>query len=267
MSVAETAETSVEDLFDLTGKVAVITGSTRGIGLAIAKHFARHGARVVISSRKEDACEAARAEIVENGGEAIAMPCNIGYKEQLQALVDRTVAQWDGIDILVCNAAVNPYFGPLAKIPDDAYDKIMNSNVRSNLWLCNMALPHMAARGGGAAIIVSSIAGIKGTKLLGAYGLSKAADSALARNLAVEWGSKNVRVNALAPGVIKTDFAKALYENPETEKFVTRQYPIGRLGVVDDVAGVAVMLASRAGSFITGQTIVIDGGTTIGGFE
>jgi NAD(P)-dependent dehydrogenase (short-subunit alcohol dehydrogenase family) len=267
MSVAETAETSVEDLFDLTGKVAVITGSTRGIGLAIAQHFARHGARVVISSRKEDACEAARAEIVENGGEAIAMPCNIGYKEQLQALVDRTVAQWDGIDILVCNAAVNPYFGPLAKIPDDAYDKIMNSNVRSNLWLCNMALPHMAARGGGAAIIVSSIAGIKGTKLLGAYGLSKAADSALARNLAVEWGSKNVRVNALAPGVIKTDFAKALYENPETEKFVTRQYPIGRLGVVDDVAGVAVMLASRAGSFITGQTIVIDGGTTIGGFE
>jgi NAD(P)-dependent dehydrogenase (short-subunit alcohol dehydrogenase family) len=267
MSVAETAETSVDDLFDLTGKVAVITGSTRGIGLAIAKHFARHGARVVISSRKEDACEAARAEIVENGGEAIAMPCNIGYKEQLQALVDRTVAQWDGIDILVCNAAVNPYFGPLAKIPDDAYDKIMNSNVRSNLWLCNMALPHMAARGGGAAIIVSSIAGIKGTKLLGAYGLSKAADSALARNLAVEWGSKNVRVNALAPGVIKTDFAKALYENPETEKFVTRQYPIGRLGVVDDVAGVAVMLASRAGSFITGQTIVIDGGTTIGGFE
>jgi len=186
---------------------------------------------------------------------------------QLQTLVDRTLAELGGIDILVCNAAVNPYFGPLAKIPDDAYDKIMNANVRSNLWLCNMALPHMAARGGGAAIIVSSIAGIKGTRMLGAYGLSKAADSALARNLAVEWGSKNVRVNALAPGVIKTDFAKALYENPETEKYITKQYPIGRLGVTDDVAGVAVMLASRAGSFITGQTIVIDGGTTIGGFE
>jgi len=168
---------------------------------------------------------------------------------------------------VVCNAAVNPYFGPLANIPDDAYDKIMNSNVRSNLWLCNMVLPQMAARGGGAAIIVSSIAGIKGTKQLGAYGISKAADSALVRNLAVEWGPKKIRVNALAPGIIKTDFAKALYANPETEKAVLRHYPIGRLGDVDDVAGVAVMLAGAAGAFITGQTIVIDGGTTIGGFE
>jgi NAD(P)-dependent dehydrogenase (short-subunit alcohol dehydrogenase family) len=267
MSTATQPQIAGEYLFDLSGKVAVITGSTRGIGLAIAKQFARHGARVVISSRKEDACEAARAEIVEGGGTAISVPCNIGSKEQLQGLVERTLAEFGGIDILVCNAAVNPYFGPMSKIPDDAYDKIMDSNVRSNVWLCNMTLPHMAERGGGAAIIVSSIAGLKGTKLLGAYGLSKAADSALARNLAVEWGHKNIRVNALAPGVIKTDFAKALYENPETEKFVTKSYPIGRLGVVDDVAGVAVMLASRAGSFITGQTIVIDGGTTIGGFE
>jgi NAD(P)-dependent dehydrogenase (short-subunit alcohol dehydrogenase family) len=267
MSALANAEATTDDLFDLTGKVAVITGSTRGIGLAIARQFARHGARVVISSRKEDACEAARAGIVENGGEAIAVPCNIGSKEHLQTLVDRTLAEWGAIDILVCNAAINPYFGPLSKIPDDAYDKIMASNVRSNVWLCNMALPHLAARGGGAVIIVSSIAGIKGTRLLGAYGLSKAADSALARNLAVEWGRKNVRVNALAPGIIKTDFAKALYENPETEQHVLKQYPIGRLGEVDDVAGVAVMLASRAGSFITGQTIVIDGGTTIGGLE
>jgi NAD(P)-dependent dehydrogenase (short-subunit alcohol dehydrogenase family) len=255
------------DLFDLSGKVAVITGSTRGIGLAIARQFALRGAKVVISSRKADACEAAKDGIVDAGGAAIAVPCNIASKEQLKALVDATVERYGGIDILVCNAAVNPYFGPTATIPDDAYDKIMNSNVRSNVWLCNMALPHIAAAGGGAAIIVSSIAGIKGTRLLGTYGLSKAADSALARNLAVEWGPKNVRVNALAPGIIKTDFAKALYEDPAIEKSVTRQYPIGRLGEVDDVAGVAVMLASRAGSFITGQTIVIDGGTTIGGFE
>ncbi|MBD5605049.1 MAG: SDR family oxidoreductase [Candidatus Eremiobacteraeota bacterium] len=265
MHAAEAPATT--DLFDLSGKVAVITGSTRGIGRAIAEQFARRGAKVVISSRKADACEAVREGIEQAGGTAIAVPCNISAKEQLAALVETTVATWGAIDILVCNAAVNPYFGPTLGIPDDAYDKIMNSNVRSNVWLCNMALPHIASAGGGAVIIVSSIAGIKGTRMLGTYGLSKAADSALARNLAVEWGPKNVRVNALAPGVIKTDFAKALYEDPATEKHVTKQYPIGRLGDVDDVSGVAVMLASRAGSFITGQTIVIDGGTTIGGFE
>jgi NAD(P)-dependent dehydrogenase (short-subunit alcohol dehydrogenase family) len=256
-----------DDLFDLSGKVVVVTGSTRGIGLAIAQQCAKRGARVVISSRKADACERVRDEIRASGGEAISVPCNIGEKSQLQALVDATLAQWKSIDVLVCNAAVNPYFGPLSGIPDDAFDKIMNSNVRSNVWLCNMALPHIAAAGGGSVIIVSSIAGIKGTRLLGAYGLSKAADSQLARNLAVEWGPKKITVNALAPGVIKTDFAKALYENPDTEKFVTKQYPIGRLGVTDDISGVAVMLASRAGAFITGQTIVIDGGTTIGGFD
>jgi NAD(P)-dependent dehydrogenase (short-subunit alcohol dehydrogenase family) len=260
-------ELHTDDLFDLSGKVAIITGSTRGIGLAIARQFARRGARVVVSSRKVDACETARDGIVRAGGDAISVPCNISDREQLRSLVDTTIATWGTIDILVCNAAVNPYFGPIENIPDEAYDKIMNSNVRSNVWLCNMALPHIAKAGGGAVIIVSSIAGLKGTRLLGTYGLSKAADSALARNLAVEWGGRNVRVNALAPGVIKTDFAKALYEDPNVEKHVTKQYPIGRLGEVDDVAGVAVMLASRAGSFITGQTIVIDGGTTIGGIE
>jgi NAD(P)-dependent dehydrogenase (short-subunit alcohol dehydrogenase family) len=256
-----------DDLFDLTGKVAVITGSTRGIGLAIAKQFARRGARVVVSSRRADACEAAKDEIVSAGGEALAIPCNIGYKEQLQTLVDETLAAYGTIDVLVCNAAVNPYFGPLESIPDEAFDKTMQSNVRSNVWLCNMVLPTMAKHGGGSVIILSSIASIKGTRLLGAYALSKAADSQLARNLAVEWGSRNVRVNAIAPGVIKTYFAKALYEDPNVEKHVVRQYPIGRLGEVDDVSGVAVMLAARAGAFITGQTIVVDGGTTVGGFE
>ena len=256
-----------DDLFDLMGKVAVITGSTRGIGRGIAEQFARRGASVVISSRKADVCEEVRGAIVATGGTAIAIPCNISDKSQLAALVDGTVMAYGGIDIVVCNAAVNPYFGPLANITDDQYDKIMNSNVRSNLWLCNMALPHVAARGGGACIIISSIAGLKGSRLLGAYGLSKAADFQLARNLAVEWGPKNVRVNAIAPGVIKTDFAKALYEDPKMEAFVTKQYPIGRLGVVDDVSGVAVMLASRAGAFVSGQGIVVDGGTTIGGFD
>ncbi len=255
------------ELFDLTGKVALITGSTRGIGFAIAQRFSEHGARVVISSRKPEACEAAKSAIEDAGGEAIAIPANISHKDQLQALVDATLAAYGGIDILVCNAAVNPYFGPLAKIGDDAFDKIMTTNVRSNVWLCNMVLPQMAARGGGAVIIMSSIAGVLGTRLLGAYALSKAADSQLARNLAVEWGARNVRVNCLAPGIVRTDFAKALYENDAIYQMALKQYPLGRLGEVDDISGAAVFLAGRAGAFVTGQTIVIDGGTTIGGFD
>ncbi len=261
------AAPSAADFFDLRGKVAVVTGSTRGIGFAIARAFARHGARVVVSSRKPEACEAARRTIAGEGGEATAIPCNVGSKEQLAALVAGTLEAFGGLDVLVCNAAVNPYFGPLAGIGDDAFEKIMGSNVRSNLWLCNMALPHIAARGGGAAMLISSIAGLKGTRLLGAYGISKAADAQLARNLAVEWGQKNVRVNALAPGIVRTDFAKMLFENPEVERVVVRSYPLGRLGEVDDIAGVAVMLASRAGAWITGQTLVVDGGATVGGFD
>jgi NAD(P)-dependent dehydrogenase (short-subunit alcohol dehydrogenase family) len=254
-------------LFDLRGKVALVTGSSRGIGLGIVKRFAQHGARVVVSSRKADACERARAEIEAAGGEALAFACNIGDKAQLQALVDATVERFGGLDVLVVNAAVNPYFGPLAGIGDDAFDKIMGSNVRSSVWLCNMALPHIAARGGGSVILLSSIAGLKGSRLLGAYGISKAADMQLARNLAVEWGPKNVRVNTLAPGIIRTDFAKALYENPAIYEQALALYPLGRLGEVDDVSGAAVFLASAAGAFVTGQTLTIDGGTTVGGFE
>jgi NAD(P)-dependent dehydrogenase (short-subunit alcohol dehydrogenase family) len=255
------------NLFDLGGKVALVTGSTRGIGLAIAKQFAAHGARVVVSSRKPEACEAAKAEIVKAGGDAFAFPCNVGYKEQLQALVDATLEHYGKIDVLVCNAAVNPHFGPLSKISDEAFDKIMGSNVRSTVWLCNMAIPGMAERGGGAVILLSSIAGLKGTRFLGAYAMSKAADSQLARNLAVEWGAKNVRVNCLAPGIVRTDFAKALYENPALYETAIKTYPLGRLGEVDDISGAAVFLAARAGDFVTGQTIVIDGGTTISGFD
>ena len=174
------------DLFDLTGKTALITGSTRGIGLAIAERMAERGANVVISSRKADACDEAAAGIRERGGSVLAQAANISDKVALQALVDRTLAEWGQIDILVCNAAVNPYFGPLTGISDEAFDKIMASNVRSNLWLCGMVLPQMVARRDGAIVIVSSIAGLKGNKMLGAYGISKAADFQLARNLAVE---------------------------------------------------------------------------------
>jgi NAD(P)-dependent dehydrogenase (short-subunit alcohol dehydrogenase family) len=252
-------------LFDLSGRVAVITGSTRGIGLAIAQRMAEFGAKVVISSRKEDACAQVAGEITKAGGTARAHAANISDKAALRGLVDRTLAEWGQIDILVCNAAVNPHFGPLATIEDAAFDKIMAANVRSNLWLCNMVIPQMAKRKDGAVVIISSIAGLKGNKMLGAYGISKAADFELVRNLAVEWGSANIRVNAIAPSIVRTDFARALWENPDTYAKAVATYPLGRIGEPDDVAGAAIFLASRAGAFVTGQVIVVDGGVTIAG--
>jgi NAD(P)-dependent dehydrogenase (short-subunit alcohol dehydrogenase family) len=258
---------SAQDLFSLQDKVAVITGSSKGIGKAIAEAMAAAGAKVVISSRKAGPCEAVADAINEGGGEAMALACNISEKAQLRALVDGTLNRWGRIDALVCNAAVNPYFGPLAEIPDEAYDKTMNANVRSNLWLCNMAIPQMAERGGGApggaVIIVSSIAAFKGHRNLGVYALSKAANNQLARSLAVEWGRSNVRVNCIAPGLVRTDMARALWEDPDNLARALEAYPLGRIGEPEDIAGAAVFLASRAGDFVTGQTLVIDGGTTI----
>ncbi len=253
-----------DSLFDLAGKTAIITGSTKGIGKAIAYRMAQHGARVVVSSRKPDACDAVVDEInADFPGAAIAIPCNIGYKEQLQNLVDKTRELLGPIDILVCNAAINPYAGPMAGCPDDAFDKIMASNVRSNHWLCTMVLPEMVERKDGSITIVSSVGGLRGTEILGAYSISKAADMQLARNIAVEYGRHNIRCNAIAPGLIKTDFAKYLWENPDILKQATSGAPLRRIGESDEIAGMAVLLASRAGAFTTGQTIVIDGGSTI----
>ncbi len=253
------------DLFRLDGKTALVTGSSKGIGKAIAEAMAAQGAKVVISSRKADACEAAAAEIRAAGGTAVAIPCNIAHKDQLESLVAGTKKALGQIDILVCNAAVNPYYGPMAKVPDEAYERTMGANVRSNLWLCNLVIPDMAARQDGAVVIVSSVAGLKGTSNIGVYALSKAADMQLARNLAVEWGRSNVRVNCIAPSIIKTDMAKALWDNPETYKHAVSTYALGRIGEVQEVAGAAVFLAAPAGRFVTGQTLVVDGGATIFG--
>lgn len=254
------APNASDNLFDLTGKVAVITGSSRGIGRAIALRMAQHGAKVVVTSRKADACEKVAEEIRGAGGDAIVVPCNVSEKAQLQALVDATIKHWGRIDILVCNAAVNPFFGPSKDIPDDAFDKIMDVNIKSNHWLCNMAAPDMAKRQDGAIIIISSVGGLFGSNTLGAYGISKAADMQLARNLAVEWGPQNIRTNCIAPGLIKTDFARALWENPEISKKATKGYALKRIGDPDEIAGAAVFLASAAGRFMTGQTMIIDGG-------
>lgn len=263
MRLEGAVEMSYRTLFDLSNRVALITGSTRGIGKAIAAAFAQHGAKVVISSRTEAACVAVANEIESEGGQAIAVRCNISQEDDLRTLVDRTMTKWGQIDVLVCNAAVNPHFGPMQDVSSDAYEKIMTTNVKSVLWLANMVVPQMAARKDGSVVIVSSIGGLKGHDKLGIYALSKAAEMQLARNLAVEWGRSNVRVNCIAPGLIRTDFAKALWENPETLARAVESYPLGRIGEPHDIAGAAVFLASDAGRFATGQTFVIDGGATI----
>ena len=252
-------------LFDLTGKVAIVTGSSRGIGRSIAENLAAHGAKVVVSSRKADACVADVESIRKAGGTAVAIPANISDKAALQRLVDETRRQLGPIDVLVCNAASNPYFGPSGGMGDEVFDKVMRNNVLSNHWLCQMVQPDMAARKDGAIIIVSSIGGLKGSTEIGLYCISKAADMQLARNLACEWGPHNIRVNCIAPGLIKTDFARALYEDPARKAAAEARYPLRRLGEPDDIGGIAVMLASRAGAFITGQSIVADGGATIVG--
>ena len=250
-------------LFELKGKVALITGSTRGIGKSIAEELARAGAKVAVSSRKAEACESVRQEFEKNGFEVLAQPCNVSRKEELQALVDATTRQWGAIDIVVANAAANPYYGPLTGIPDEAFDKIVANNVKSVLWLAAMTLPGMASRGGGSFIAVGSIGGLLANTVIGAYGMSKAADHHLVRNLAAEWGPKNVRVNAIAPGLVKTDFARALWEDEARRAERIAATPLRRLGEPRDIGGVAVFLASDAAAFITGQVIVADGGVTI----
>ena len=251
------------NLFDLTGKVAIVTGSTKGIGKAIAERLAEHGAKVAISSRKADVCETVAAAInADHPGAAIACAANISSKGDLQRLVDATRAAFGKVDILICNAASNPYYGPMSGISDEAFRKILDNNIVSNNWLIGMVAPEMAERKDGAIVIVSSIGGLRGTAVIGAYAISKAADMQLARNLAQELSPSNIRVNCIAPGLVKTDFAKALWDTPEGERRASSGTPLRRLGEPDDIAGAAVLLSSRAGSWMTGQTIVVDGGAT-----
>ena len=252
-------------LFNLKDKSILITGSSRGIGKSIARHSALMGANVIISSRKIDACKSTAKEINDEIGKEVAFPieCNIGDENQLGNLVDETTRLLGGIDVLVCNAATNTYMGSMLDMSNEQFDKVMHNNIRSNQLLCNLCLPGMVEKKDGSIIIISSIAAIKGSSILGAYNISKAADVMIVKNIAAEFGSKNIRANTIAPGLIKTDFAKALWENPDILKTVLRTTPMQRIGKPDEIAGVAVMLASDAGNYINGQTIVVDGGTTI----
>ena len=251
-------------LFDLTGKVAIVTGSSRGIGKASVFELAEHGAKVVVSSRKQDACDEVAAEINAKYGDgtAIEVAANITDKAGLQHLVDESRRAFGKIDVLVCNAASNPYYGPQQGISDDQFRKILDNNIVSNHWLISMVVPEMRARKDGAIIIISSIGGLRGSTVLGAYCISKAADMQLARNLAHEYGPDNVRVNCIAPGLVRTDFARALWEDPERQKAANESVPLRRIGEPEDIAGGVVFLASKAAAFTTGQTIVMEGGVT-----
>ena len=253
------------NLFDMTGQVAVITGSSRGIGKAIAHRMAEHGADVVVSSRKLDACEAAAAEINAAVGReaASARAANISSKDDLRGLADHALKRHGKVSALVCNAASNPYFGPMSGIADEQFVKILMNNIVSNHWLIQMLAPQMLERGEGSVTIISSIGGLKGSTVIGAYNISKAADLQLARNMAAEYGPQGVRVNCICPGLVRTDFARALWENPDILKQATAGSSLKRIGDPDEIAGMAVFLASRAGAFTTGQAMVIDGGATI----
>lgn len=253
------------NLFDLTGKVALLTGASKGMGRAMAEGLAEHGARVMLSSRKLDQCQAAAGEINGKLGDerAFAFACNAGYKDQLAALVAATRERLGPIDILVGNAGVNPFYGPMSKIPDEAYDKIMSTNVKSNHWLVQMVAPDMQARGGGSIMITSSTGAFAPSLTLGTYNISKLAVIALVRNLAAELGPQGVRVNAICPGLIRTDFAEALWNNPEAETRAREQIPLRRLGEADDLKGLAVFLASSASGYITGQALTVCGGSNM----
>jgi len=263
VTTAPEARAKAPELFDLTGKVAIVTGSTKGIGKAIAERLVEHGAKVAVSSRKANAVEAVTAQI--NGahpGHAIGVPANISSKDDLARLVDETRKAFGKVDILVCNAASNPYYGPMSGISDEAFRKILDNNIVSNNWLIQMVAPEMKERRDGSIIIISSTGGLRGTSVIGAYAISKAADMQMARNLAQELSPSNIRVNCIAPGLVKTDFARALWDTPEAERRSSVGTPLRRLGEPDDIAGAAVFLAGKSGAWMTGQTIVVDGGAT-----
>jgi NAD(P)-dependent dehydrogenase (short-subunit alcohol dehydrogenase family) len=251
-------------LFSLAGKTALISGATRGIGLAIARAYGQAGARLVITSERLDDCQRVAASLMDEGMDVFSIKADLGRKSEVDALAAGVLEHFGGLDVLVCNAGVAPHLGPLATADESAWQTTLDVNLRSAVWLTTALVPSMAARGGGSVVLMASIAGVRGNKSLGLYGLSKAALAQLARNLAVEWGPANVRFNAISPGVIQTDFARPLTDSPELIEKRLALTPLRRVGTPDEIAGVALLLATPAGGFMTGQNIIVDGGTTMG---
>jgi len=250
-------------LFDLSGKVAIVTGGSRGLGFASARGMAEHGARVIIVGRNQEACDAAAEEIRGEGGTAIGISCNISRKHELQAMVDETLRQWDRVDIVMANAAIHPWIGSVLNLEDRTFTKFMEANVQSNIWLAQMTVPGMIERGYGRYICVASIVGILGDPETGTYGLTKAADMQFVRNLANEFAHAGVTANCIAPGTFKTEMARSQWEDQKMVDWYKGRNPSRRFGEVDEIAGLAVLLASPSGGYINGQTIAVDGGHTI----
>ncbi len=256
---------TIKDKFNLKGKVAIITGSSKGIGKAIAKAYAECGATVVISSRKQDACEEVVSEFKGLGLKAIAIACHVGDIDSRANLVKKTISECGGIDILVNNAATNPVYGPIEDASFDAFDQIMNINVKAPWDLANKCLDSMKLRKGGSIINISSIEGEYPSYGLGLYSTSKAAISMLTKNQAKEWGKHGIRVNAICPGLIQTKFSSALWNDEKVMHHINKKLPLGRMGQSEEIASVALLLASEAGSYITGSLQVADGGYLISG--
>lgn len=251
------------NLFSLAGKRALVTGSTRGIGRAIAEQMALAGADVVVSSNEEGTPSDVAGEIASLGGRTLGLGCEIEDPAAIDRLADRILAEWGGLDILVCNAGANLHEGALTGMAPDVFHRMMRLNVESTLQLCARFLPGMAERRDGVILVTSSLSGLRGNKRIGGYGISKAANAQLVRNLAVEWGPSNIRVNAISPGLIATEFAQPILNDPEYLPMRLAKTPLRRAGKPDEIAGIAVCLASAAGAFVTGQNIVVDGGTLI----
>ena len=256
------AQKRIQPLFQLDNKVAIVTGASKGIGEAMARGLAEFGAKVVISSRKRESVDAVAESFKNDGLEAIAIAANMGNVEEAHALVDQTVDAYGGIDIIINNAAANPVFGPIQNTEERAFDKILDVNLKGPFELCKKAYPILKQRGGGSIINISSIGGLTPERGIGIYSVSKAGLINLTKVMAQDWGADNIRVNAICPGLIKTKFSEALWGNePILDRFL-QQIPLNRVGTSDDVAGLAVYLASDAAAYCTGGVYLIDGGYT-----